>query len=42
MQVSVYTNGTSADNYSTVYEFNSTSAVIGRDVLGSYWFAIGY
>ncbi|WP_445497397.1 gp53-like domain-containing protein [Photorhabdus sp. SF281] len=42
MQVSVHATASPADNYSTVYKFNSTSAVIGRDQLGSYWFAIGY
>ncbi|OWO82073.1 hypothetical protein B5C26_10750 [Photorhabdus luminescens] len=42
MQVSVYANGTPSSNYSTVYGFNSTNATIGRDQLGSYWFAIGY
>ncbi|MBS9432601.1 gp53-like domain-containing protein [Photorhabdus hainanensis] len=42
MQVSVYSNAIPADNYSTVYEFNSAGAIIGRDNLGSYWFAIGY
>ncbi|MEK9495101.1 hypothetical protein V2H77_01210, partial [Photorhabdus sp. P32] len=42
MHVSVRASSIPSDNYSTVYSFDKFEAEIGKDQLGSFWFAIGF